>query len=290
MAKELVKEVRNFRSRILQYFPAELLVKLYLVTTAHNINNNDKTPKIIELLKEFNVPFTPLGNGTNRYGILVDGYAIKIALDGAGRMDNRREFRYAKKLYPYVVKVYECLENGLLAVFEYVTIFSYDEYLANQEDMRDILSEISGQYLIGDIGVSTANYVNWGTRQNGQICIMDFAYIYSLSYRGFQCTCEDRGILEFDPDYNILICPFCKKKWEFSDIRRRISKEDEEKEIGNIMEGPDVRRLTSPVQSFEIETESDSVKPKRIAIRKKTNQEMSREEAKAFIDSLISKV
>ena len=106
MAKELVKEVRNFRSRILQYFPAELLVKLYLVTTAHNVNNNDKTPKVIELLKEFNVPFTPLGNGTNRYGILVDGYAIKIALDGAGRMDNRREFCYAKKLYPYVVKVF----------------------------------------------------------------------------------------------------------------------------------------------------------------------------------------
>ena len=289
MAKALVKKVRNFRSRILQYFPSELLVQLYLITTAHNVNNNDKTPKIVELLKEFNVPFTPLGNGTNRYGILVDGYAIKIALDGAGRMDNRREFRYAKKLYPYVVKVYECLENGLLAVFEYVTIFSYDEYLANQEDMRDILSEISHQYLIGDIGVSTANYVNWGTRQTGQICIMDFAYIYSLSYRGFQCTCEDHGILEFDQDYNILICPFCKKKWEFSDIRRRISKEDEEKEIGNIMEGPDVRRLTSPVQSFEIETESDSAKPKKIAIRR-TNQEMSREEAKAFIDSLISKV
>ena len=55
------------------------------------------------------------------------------------------------------------------------------------------------------------------------------------------------------------------------------------------MEGPDVRRLTSPVQSFEVETESDSAKPKKIAIRK-TNQEMSREEAKAFIDSLISKV
>ena len=283
MAKALVKKERNFRSRILQYFPMELLVKLYLVSTAHNVNNNDKTPKIVELLKQFNVPFTPLGNGTNRYGILVDGYAVKIALDDAGRMDNRREFRYAKQLDPYVVRVYECLENGLLAVFEYVTIFSYDEYLENQDEMRDILSEISHSYLIGDIGVSQANYVNWGTRQNGQICIMDFAYIYSLSYRGFQCTCEDHGILEFDQDYNTLVCPFCNKKWEFSDIRRRISKADEEKEIGNIMDGPDVRRLTSPDQTFEVEVESETNKKSKDVGPKKM-KERTPEEAKAKIE------
>lgn len=288
MAKQLVSKMRTFRSRILQYFPMELLVKLYLISINHDVNNNDKTPKIVELLKEFDVPFTPLGNGTNRYGILIDGYAFKIALDDAGRMDNRREFHYAKKLYPYVVKVYECMENGLLAVFEYVTIFSYDEYLAAQDDMREILSEISHRYLIGDIGVSQANYVNWGTRQNGDVCIMDFAYIYSLSYRGFQCTCEDQGTLEFDQDFNHLVCPFCHKKWEFSDIRRRISKADEEKEIGNIMVGDDVRKLTSPGQDFEVETEVETSKGK--LPEKEKRQHKTREEAKAFIDSLIAGV
>lgn len=288
MAKQLVSKMRTFRSRILQYFPMELLVKLYLISINHDVNNNDKTPKIVELLKEFDVPFTPLGNGTNRYGILIDGYAFKIALDDAGRMDNRREFHYAKKLYPYVVKVYECMENGLLAVFEYVTIFSYDEYLAAQDDMREILSEISHRYLIGDIGVSQANYVNWGTRQNGDVCIMDFAYIYSLSYRGFQCTCEDQGTLEFDQDFNHLVCPFCHKKWEFSDIRRRISKADEEKEIGNIMVGDDVRKLTSPDQEFEVETEVETSKGK--LPEKEKQRPKTREEAKAFIDSLIAGV
>lgn len=288
MAKQLVSKMRTFRSRILQYFPMELLVKLYLISINHDVNNNDKTPKIVELLKEFNVPFTPLGNGTNRYGILIDGYAFKIALDDAGRMDNRREFHYAEKLYPYVVKVYECMENGLLAVFEYVTIFSYDEYLAAQDDMREILSEISHRYLIGDIGVSQANYVNWGTRQNGDVCIMDFAYIYSLSYRGFQCTCEDQGTLEFDQDFNHLVCPFCHKKWEFSDIRRRISKADEEKEIGNIMVGDDVRKLTSPDQEFEVETEVETSKGK--LPEKEKRRPKTREEAKAFIDSLIAGV
>lgn len=288
MAKQLVSKMRTFRSRILQYFPMELLVKLYLISINHDVNNNDKTPKIVELLKEFDVPFTPLGNGTNRYGILIDGYAFKIALDDAGRMDNRREFHYAKKLYPYVVKVYECMENGLLAVFEYVTIFSYDEYLAAQDDMREILSEISHRYLIGDIGVSQENYVNWGTRQNGDVCIMDFAYIYSLSYRGFQCTCEDQGTLEFDQDFNHLVCPFCHTKWEFSDIRRRISKADEEKEIGNIMVGDDVRKLTSPGQDFEVETEVEISKGK--LPEKEKRQHKTREEAKAFIDSLIAGV
>ena len=127
---ELQGTKMKMRSRILQYFPVELLMKLRQVSDAHGVSNNEKTPKIVELLNEYHVPFDRLGNGTNRYGILIDGYAVKIALDSAGRMDNRREFKYAHNLYPYVVKVYECSEDGLIAFFEYVTIFSMADYMA----------------------------------------------------------------------------------------------------------------------------------------------------------------
>lgn len=229
------QDKKTFRSLIKKYFPVELLIKLDQLTMTHDIDNNSKTPELTALLEEYNVPFTPLGNGTNRYGILVDGYAVKIALDRMGKIDNKREFKYTKKLYPSVVKVYECLETGLVATFEYITIFSLDDYYDNQEEMRRILKEISENFLVGDIGISQHNYVNWGTRSDGSIAILDFAYIYSLSYKGFQCTCEDEGTLEFDNDFNYLVCPFCRKKWSFGDVRKRITKADEIAEIGDIM-------------------------------------------------------
>ena len=252
---------KTFRSLIKKYFPVELLIKIDILTETYDVDNNTKTKDIINLLNEYNVPFSPLGNGTNRYGILIDGYAVKIALDRMGKIDNKREFKYTKKLYPSVVKVYECLETGLIAVTEYITIFSLDDFYDRQSEMRDILEEISRSYLIGDIGISTNNYVNWGTRNDGSIAILVFAYIYALSYKGFQCTCEDEGMLEFDKDYVYLICPFCKKKWEFKDIRRRITKQDEINEIGDIMELGYI--LKSEEEVHEVDPTKSPVKQKK---------------------------
>ena len=127
---------------------------------SHGINNNAKTEKILELFNEYKIPYSPLGNGTNRYGFLVDGYAFKIALDKAGRIDNMREFKYSKIHYPDVVKIYECTPNGLLASFEYVTIFSMQDFMEHQEEMREILGRLTQEYLVGDVGISTKNYIN----------------------------------------------------------------------------------------------------------------------------------
>lgn len=250
-----------FRSIIKKYFPMDLLLKLEQITRTYDWNNNEKTNDVKRLLQEYNVPFSSLGNGTNRYGILVDGYAIKIALDRAGKIDNKREFKYTKKLQPYVVKVYECLPTGLLATFEYVTIFSLDDFYDYQSDMREILEILSEQFLIGDIGISSDNYVNWGVRTGGDVVIMDFAYIYALSYRGFSCTCEDEPTLEFDKDYNNLICPLCRRKWSFSDIRKRITRADELKEIGDIRELGYL--LRDDMQEMKIDPSKTPVKSKK---------------------------
>ena len=88
---------------------------------------------------------------------------------------------------------------------------------------------------------------------DGSICILDYAYIYSLSYRGFLCTCEDEGVLTYDNDYNYLKCPFCNKKWSFEDIRKRISKQDELNEIGDIKTCGYL--LSSDIEELEINEE-----------------------------------
>ena len=227
---------KSFNSIIKKYFPIELLIELYEISESHTIQNNNKSKMIMEALSKFNVPAQSLGSGTNRYGVLIDGYAVKIALDRRGQTDNKREMKYSKQLQPYVIKIYECTHDGLVAVSEYINTFSeLSELYTHQYEMKDMLSDICANFLVGDIGVTEKNFMNWGRRFDGSLCIMDFAYIYSLSYQGFVCTCDHETILEYDDDFVNLYCPSCRKKFTFGDIRRRITKQDEINEIGDIM-------------------------------------------------------
>jgi hypothetical protein len=243
------------RSIILQYFTAEILVKIQLITKTAGASNNDKGQMIKELLTENNVPFSSLGSGTNRLGLLIDGYAVKIALDEDGMIDNRREFKYTEVLQPYVVKVYEISPLGLVAVTEYVTIFTYDDFRRYADDMRSILKDISTHFLMGDVGITGKNYVNWGYRDDGTVCILDFAYIYSVQYKLFTCSCSDDALLVYDDDFVKLICPRCGRKYTFGAIRKRFTKAQQENEIGDTdLQGYIIKKpeeVVPLIQSFE---------------------------------------
>ena len=218
------------RSLILQYFTPDLLTKLWLITKTSGASNNEKGQLVKETLRENNVAFSPLGSGTNRLGILIDGYSFKIALDEDGMIDNRREFLYTTKLQPYVIKVYEISPMGLIAVSEYFTLFTYDDYREHAEEMKDILKIVSRSFLIGDVGVTGKNYVNWGFREDGTIGMLDFAYIYSVDYKLFTCSCSDDAILVYDDDFVKLVCPQCGRKYTFGSIRKKVTKKQQEEE------------------------------------------------------------
>ena len=222
------------RSLILKYFTKEIYLEILKITLIPDIDNNGKGTLIKKLLTEKGIPYNSLGSGTNRMAVQIEGYAVKIALDQDGCIDNRREMLYAKALYPYVIKVYECTPTGLISVSEYVEIFTLDDFHMHQDDMREILSIISEQFLIGDVGITGKNYVNWGTRIDGSICILDFAYIYSVQYRVFTCNCNDAAILRYDKNFVNLICPLCGRKYTFGEIRRKITRKQQEEEIGDI--------------------------------------------------------
>ena len=222
------------RSIIQKYFTKEMYLELVKITMIADADNNEKNVLIKDLLNKNNVPFNGLGAGTNRYSVQIEGYAVKFALDSAGKVDNLREFKYTKALQPYVIKVYECTPDGMIAVSEFVEIFNMDDFNTRRGEMADILADISTQYLIGDVGITSKNYVNWGKRLDDSICILDFAYIYNVTYNAFKCTCEDESILQYDNMYVNLICPSCGRKYEFKDIRRRITRKQQEEEIGDI--------------------------------------------------------
>lgn len=225
---------KNQRSLIRKYFNDDLYFELVKVTRSFGLDNNQRSRAVKQLLTKENIPFTALGSGTNRMAVLIDGYAVKIALDADGMIDNRREFLYTQKLQPYVVKVYECIPNGLIAVTEYVSIFTLDDFHNRQDEMREILKEVSVQFLVGDVGITSKNYVNWGVRTTGDICMLDFAYIYDISYKLFICTCDDVSMLQYNQDYTKLVCPTCGKIYPFIEVQKRIKSSDQEKEIGDI--------------------------------------------------------
>ena len=72
------------RSLINKYFDKDLYIELMKITMMSDIDNNDKGFLIKELLKNNSIPFSALGSGTNRMAVLIDGYAVKIALDKDG--------------------------------------------------------------------------------------------------------------------------------------------------------------------------------------------------------------
>lgn len=220
-----------------KHFTTEILFELDRLSMNHDVDNNTKGVAINQMLTAYKVPFKPLGSGTNRYAVLIEDYVFKFALDEDGKTDNKREFIYSRVLQPYVIKVYECMKNGLISTCEYFEVFSEEDFYrtSNQVQMKKILKDLSENYLIGDIGIYKKNYTNWGYRQtDGSIGILDFAYCYNLTYQVFQCTCADRGILHYDENYNQLICEFCGKKHTFWEVRKRISRKQEQAEIGDI--------------------------------------------------------
>ena len=253
------------RSIINQYFTEDVFVDLYKVTLAYKLNNNQRGLLVKEIMKKYNIPASPLGNGTNRIGLLVDGYAVKIALDDDGMIDNRREMLYSKDLYPDVIKMYECTPNGLISVSEYVNTFTLDDYRERQDDMREILERVSSNFLIGDVGINSKNYINWGTREDGSICMLDYAYCYALRYKFFTCSCDGASMLLYDNDYVGLRCPRCGKKYTFWDIRKKVTRQRQEEEIG------DIRRLGYLLYKSEEEVEKNAAFEPEVRVKKKEN-------------------
>ena len=234
--ENIIKKKVHRRSLLNRYFTDEIKMELLKITFLTEFNNNEKSELARKVLNKYNIPYNSLGNGTNRLGVQIDGYAVKIALDADGMIDNRRETLYSSKLQPYVIKVYEAYQNGLIMVCEYVRPFGMDDLSMYKGRVQSILKEISETFFIGDVGLTPKNYANWGFRlSNNEVVCLDFAYIYSVSYNLFRCPkCKDR-LLKYDNNFVKLSCPICGREYEFGDIRRRISSAKQEEEIGNIL-------------------------------------------------------
>lgn len=193
---------------------------------------NKKADLYRDALREFEVPFRELSPGTNRYCVRIDGYVFKFAMDKYGIRDNYIEFSMSAELQPYVTKTYEC--NGLIVVAEYVTVIDKEEFRNSEEPIKGILGILASRYLIGDVGYVTKNYLNWGYREDGTLCILDYGFIYKVSGEEVRCDRVNKDgkvcgtFLDYDENFKDLVCPKCKAKYTFTDVRRKMNMDYEE--------------------------------------------------------------
>ena len=231
------------RSLIHEKFPIDFRVEIYKLCLRRDIFNKEKQEELINLLRKYDIAnFVQLGSGTNRYALKIDGFVIKFATDHDGIIDNLKEFKMAKRLYPYVIKVFEVAKNGTMLVCEYVQPFdSYYEMMGKQDTIREILQHMSTAYLIGDVGISEKNFSNWGTRIGTEVPVcLDFAYVYTVSSSLFICNfCQTNSMLVPDQNFYELYCSNktkCGRKVKFEDIRSRIGNDVHNHEIGDLSE------------------------------------------------------
>lgn len=248
------------KSRILKFLNFDVMKDMNKVCQSkRTTDNNEKAKMMLNVLDKHEIDYEQLGAGTNRLAVLIDGYVFKLALDRWGLQDNKNEYTTSKELQPFVAKTYECNENGLVLVGEYVTVLSKDEFNdeAVKNEMRKILGLISWDYLLDDVGVVVKNFMNWGYRDDGQLVILDYAYVYRIEGEEMICgnILDDNNIcstmLEYDGyNFDRIHCPSCKKKFTAMDIRRRIDFEFEKKQNA-IARSPEFSyKVTKPETNF----------------------------------------
>lgn len=210
------------RHRIHELFSEEILDEIKKIDRDPNMeNNNQKCRRILFLLKDLG--FTEIGPGTNRLCVRNIDYVYKIALDSYGVRDNWNEFKQSPELQPYVTKTYEC--NGIVAVAEYVNLMTKDEFVNSRENIRNILRYISKDWIFCDMGTIGKNFTNFGYRQNGDIVVLDYGYIYPIDRKIMYCT-KCGSTIRWNNDFSALICDKCRKHFDPIEIRDRMWKKE----------------------------------------------------------------
>jgi hypothetical protein len=215
--------------------PFEARVKIGEVAYQKGMRATSRRNRVIEILKEYNVPFTEVGTGTNRFIVKYDGFALKIALDREGVADNKQEWVMAEMLSPDVAMAYEISKGGHLLVAAYAPAFtSYAEMLGYPQ-IKSILERWGTRFLLGDVGFNRVNYANWGLLGGKPVCI-DYAYIFPASMDLFKCNCGCKRMKFVDDTCSEYKCIECGREYQDRELRCKISQDDRLK-LFNSVEG-----------------------------------------------------
>ena len=230
-------EIRPFRFRSrLNQLPLELRVKLGEVSYQKQMFPTQRKELVVQLLRDYHIEFVELGTGTNRFIVKYDGYALKIALDKEGVADNKQEWVMSPNLAPHVAPAHEISKGGHLLVASYAPAFtSFAEMNGKSGEIRQILASWAKRYLLGDVGITSVNYANWGILNGKPVCI-DYAYIFPVSMDIFECVCGNKDMRFTGSDFTKYQCSKCYKTYTDRELRARISNEERLRLFSGVLE------------------------------------------------------
>lgn len=215
---------RTIESLIKKNFSKEFMKKIYDIYSNKNMSIVEKT---IAFDKYFNEEFKDrkdyrrIGEGTNRFVCLLDNHIIKVAYNYLAYIDNMNELAMSKVLPRNMGLALAYETNGIILVSEYVTVMDKEDFMDSQLEIKNILLGLEKQikspvnksknlyYILGDMGMSSKNYGNWGRRANGEIVVLDYGYLYQVTNDDWKrinrCpVCNSN--LEYTDDYTELRC------------------------------------------------------------------------------------
>lgn len=235
-----IKNEKTVSSIIRRFIPEDCQKQITYIANLQS-DTFHKRKAINGILKSYNLPFTILGSGTNRLGVKFGQYAFKFAYDNEGKIDNIHEYLYNKELQPFVIDVYEISDDCNILVTEYVDVITTYEFSKKRRTIAaeecEVIETLAPKFIIGDVGVSSKNCNNWGTRfRNGglQYVILDYAYIYRIEDVMACPYCHGgnggkRGRLNtlFPSQYGTeLVCRYCGREIKFEEVAHILSYND----------------------------------------------------------------
>lgn len=243
-------------SKIKTIFNDDLLRYTAAICDTKRIESNaDKMIASGNLLYTHGVEFEILGGATNRLALQIEGYAVKLAMDEQGYMDNLIEYSLSPELQPYATKTYET--NGYILIAECVEVINTAErFEFFRNEIRKILDTLCQDYLLGDVGYIKKNMTNWGVRDNHPV-ILDYAYCHRATENLFTCS-RCGSALKYDASYDVLLCSDregCKARYTYNERKRIQGKEVDINMIRERM--AESIRLSKGVKSKEIELFED---------------------------------
>ena len=242
----------KYRSR-LHELPAEVRSGLAEVSYQIGMTPSSRKERCLNVLKEHNVPFKDIGTGTNRFIIRYDGYVIKIALDREGVADNRQEWVMSSMLAPDVAPAHEISKGGHLLVASYApALSSVQEFYAYRKEIVQILKKWGSRYLLGDVGITSINYANWGMMYGKPVCI-DYAYIFPVSMDVFTCVCGCKEMQFTDETFTTYQCcnMNCKITYTDRELRSKISQNERLRLFENVSNN--AIEMTSTVKEIDVD-------------------------------------
>ena len=228
------------QSLIKKNFSKEFMKKIYNVYSNKEMSIVEKTIAYDRIFtKEFGErrDYRRIGEGTNRFVCLLDNHIIKVAYNYLAYIDNVNELAMTKKLPKHGPLALAYETNGLILVSEYVAVIDKEDFLESQHQVKKILEDLSRDivslynknknsfYILGDMGMSSKNYGNWGRRPSGELVILDYGYLYKTSFQEWKkiskCPYCD-NTLEYTEDFTELTCSSCGKNVKYTTIRNNL--------------------------------------------------------------------